>query len=112
VSSTRGGRRRGGRRGSSGRLNGGRGRAAANGGRTRSAGVGRVEVTPADVRVDDRRAGVLALDGGGDTSVSAARAARDTWLARVRGRRVVRVQPERVRRVIVPERKRQDLYVR
>lgn len=78
------------------------------GGRARTgAAESRANVAELDVGEGDRRAGRGALDGGGEARAGAAGAARNAGLGRISVGRVVAVEPEHARRVVVPDRERE-----
>ena len=65
---------------------------------------GRVDSTELNVRVRNRRAGILALDCGRGTRVRGARTTRSTRSRIAGGCGVGRVEPKHVDGVVVPER--------
>lgn len=74
-----------------------------------SGSVGGVDVTVADVAVDNSAVGVLGLNIVGLASISATRTTLDTRLARIGVGGVARVEPEGVRSMVVPDGHNKDL---
>lgn len=96
----------GGRPGGGGGTSGG-GRAGASGARS-SAREGRSDITELDVRVGDGDTSTVSLDISGNTRGGGASTTSDTWGARILIGGVVRVEPEHVDGVIVPNGQNED----